>query len=414
MHFLWIATKAPWPPIDGGRLLLSNSLRALADAGHRVTLVAPCADSSRAEATGALRELCHPELVAARRPPRALTALWALARREPWTAVRHRSSAVRSKVRELVQREPFDLAVAEQVQAVAALPASSRLPSVWRAQNVESDLWAATAEETPPPLRYWLRLEARRLAALEGRAVREAAATLALTREDRDRLETLSGRSVLHVPAPFEGCLASGSVPLSGEPPIVLFGSAGWRPNRSGADRFIDRTWPLIRAEVPGARLHVFGAESLPEKGIEGHPSPDDSRQAFPRGSILVVPLSVASGVRMKILEAWARGVAVVATPAAARGLDVVDGRELLIARSEPELAAAVARLAVDPELGSRLASAGRKLLQREHGFADFVRRLEGVHSALTAATSVGSSASSWVAESSSAARSAGRSASSM
>ena len=115
----------------------------------------------------------------------------------------------------------------------------------------------------------------------------------------------------------------------------------------------------------------------------------------------------------MKILEAWARGVAVVATPAAARGLDVEDGRELLVARTEEEVATAVARLAATPELGARLAAAGRELLQREHAFAEFVHRLEEAHSVLTAA-STGSSSSSRVAESSSAARSAGRSASSM
>lgn len=387
MHFLWIATKAPWPAIDGGRLLLLNSLRALADAGHRVTLVAPCEGSSGASAAEALAEVCQPEMVSVRRPPRALTVLRALARSEPWTAVRHRSMPVRSRVQELLQAASFDAIVAEQVQALGALPdaGTSTPPRIWRAQNVESDLWAATAEEMPLPFRFWLRRESRRLAALEGRAVREAAATLALTREDRSRLEALSGRPVMHLPAPFEGSLASGSVPLAGRPAVVLFGSAGWRPNRSGADWFLHRAWPRVRARVPEARLHVFGSEDLKAaEGVEGHPAPDDSREAFPRGSILVVPLTVASGVRMKILEAWARGVAVVATPAAARGLDVVDGRELLLASTEGEFATAIARLAADPGLGSRLASAGRVLLEGEHGFPAFVRRLEGVCSALT------------------------------
>lgn len=60
------------------------------------------------------------------------------------------------------------------------------------------------------------------------------------------------------------------------------------------------------------------------------HPAPEDSRDAFAPGSVLVVPLRLASGVRMKILEAWARGVPVVATPEAVGGLGATPGREYL------------------------------------------------------------------------------------
>jgi glycosyltransferase involved in cell wall biosynthesis len=79
----------------------------------------------------------------------------------------------------------------------------------------------------------------------------------------------------------------------------------------------------------------------VPE-GVETHPAPADSREAFAPGAILVVPLRIASGIRMKILEAWARGLPVVATPEAAAGLEAEDGRELLLAeRHDP---AAVSR----------------------------------------------------------------------
>ncbi|MEO1083584.1 MAG: glycosyltransferase family 4 protein, partial [Acidobacteriota bacterium] len=119
---------------------------------------------------------------------------------------------------------------------------------------------------------------------------------------------------------------------LDGDPPVVLFGSPGWWPNRDGSRWFLEAAWPAVRRAHPAARLHLFGFGAEASPGVEQHPAPRSSADALHPGSILAVPLFVSSGVRMKILEAWARGVTVVASPAAARGLRFEDGRELAVA----------------------------------------------------------------------------------
>jgi glycosyltransferase involved in cell wall biosynthesis len=78
----------------------------------------------------------------------------------------------------------------------------------------------------------------------------------------------------------------------------------------------------------------------------------------------------------MKILEAWARGVPIVATPEAAAGLGAQDGRELLIAATPDDFAAAIDRLASQPELPRALVAAGRRLLLERH---DPVRAAEAL-----------------------------------
>ena len=60
MRILWVATKSPWPPVDGGRLLLWETLGALAAAGHDVTLVAPAPPAGLAEARAAPRGALPP------------------------------------------------------------------------------------------------------------------------------------------------------------------------------------------------------------------------------------------------------------------------------------------------------------------------------------------------------------------
>ncbi|HEX4960661.1 MAG TPA: glycosyltransferase [Thermoanaerobaculia bacterium] len=380
MNLLLVATKAPWPPVDGGRFLLLNTLEALATAGCRITLVAPV-DLEAFDLSRVSRELtpwCEPVLVPAAPLPKALALFhsWGA----PFSISRHSLTVIRKAVEERLAAERFDLVHAEQLQALSqAEPAFARgIPVVLRAQNVESDLWTAAARREKGLRGKLLRWEARRLAAWEGEAVRRAAATLALTQEDAARLSELAGGGgrVRVVRAPFPE-LPAGSGRLAGEPTVVVFGSRGWMPNEDSASWFLQEVWPSVQAELAGAVLHLFGsAPSAVPAGVEIHPPPGDSAEAFPPGSILAVPLRIASGVRIKILEAWARGVPVVATPAALAGLEVEDGREALIARTPRDFAVALCRLHQKPVLAASLAEAGRRARGERHDPGEIARRL--------------------------------------
>lgn len=371
-----VATKAPWPPVDGGRLLLWLTLEALAAAGHRVTLVAPVSGEDAGEVRKALAAVCTPRLVVARPRPRLL----ALAGRMPFTLARHAVSAVRREVERLLAGEPFDVVHAEQLQALPQA-VTGEVPVVLRAQNVESDLWRLAAERSRGMRRFWLAREAERLARWEGRAVGKVAATLALTERDADRLRALAaGKARVEVvPAPFPQRLPAGP-PLAGQPAVVLMGSGGWLPNEDSVRWFAGEVWPRAAARLPGAMLHLFGGPRLAGERIVLHPPPADSAEAFARGSVLVVPLRIASGVRMKVLEAWARGVAVVGTPEGLSGLVAEPGQGALIAREAEELAGALARLEGEPGLAEALCAAGRKALAERHRPEAVASRLAEVY----------------------------------
>jgi polysaccharide biosynthesis protein PslH len=364
LNILVVATKAPWPPIDGGRFLLKTTLEGLAASGCRITLVAPV-DSDPEEVSRELSAWCVPRLV----PSAPLSPARAMLRRAPLSIARHSLTAVRREVERLLKTQRFDLVHAEQLQALPQTePAAVRgIPIVLRAQNVESDLWAAAGQRGKGMKGLLLGREAKRLADWEGMAVRRVAATLALTREDAARLRELSGGqgNVRVVPAPFPD-LPPGTGTLPGEPAVVVFGSRGWLPNEEAAAWFHDEVWTAVRAELPGAVLHLFGMD-LGGPAVVPHPAPKDSGEAFAPGSILAIPLRIASGVRIKILEAWARGVPVVATPAALAGLDAEEGREALVARDAGEFAAAFARLQREPGLRERAVEAGRRARQERH-----------------------------------------------
>ena len=386
---LWVTTKTPWPPIDGGRLLVVETLRALHAAGVAITLVAPALAGKAAAtaAAGPLGEFCRAVLVPVRSRGRLASLLSAKVLRVPVTLARHRQRRVREAVaREVLAPAPA-LVVAEQLQALWAARAGG-LPIVLRQQNVESDLWTAWAERGGLFARS-LSAEAKRLRRAEVEALRGVAATITLTARDCARLRELGAGEVRieSVPAPFPEQLPAAERSLDGSPPIVLLGSGGWAPNRDQVDWFVGEVWPLARAAVPAARLHVFGA---PADGadVRVHAAPADSKDAFAPGAVLVVPLRVGSGVRMKILEAWARGVPGVATPAAAEGLEARDGAELLLAKDGAGFAAALSRLGREPGLAGALTAAGRNLLRRRHDPARVAAQLIEIFASVEAAAS--------------------------
>jgi hypothetical protein len=290
--------------------------------------------------------------------------------RAPLSVVRHTHAAVGDRVAALLDERPFDLVHAEQPQALAqCAPAFARgLPVVLRAQNVESDLWKEAARSVAA---LPARLEARRMARFEAQAVRRTAATIALTHRDAERLRALSGspEKVHHVAAPFPSTMPAADEPLPGAPAVVLMGSGGWVPNERGTAWFLRKAWPRIHAELPGAVLHFFGDPAGARSGpaVVFHGPLDDSRRAFAPNAALAVAVPFASGVRMKILEAWARGVPVVASPEAAMGLEADDGRELLLASSPTGFAAALRLLTLDARLAPSLVARGRELLAARH-----------------------------------------------
>ena len=388
MRILVVATKSPWPPRDGGRLALWLTLQGLAEAGHAVALVAPIeAGEDRDAALATLRGVCEPTLMPVARRSWPVAALEAVRSGRALTVTRHRHRAVEAAVAQHVAIWKPHVVHAEQLQAFANCSAAqdAGVPVVLRMQNVESSLWQQVGRAR------WrsraLLLEAQRLRADERRAIATCARTIALTQRDADALRDLAAPPdrprIVAIPPPFPALLPAAPATV-GAPALVLAGSAGWWPNRAGTHWFVDAGAPALREALPGVTIHIHGGERFAREGIVWHAPPDDATDAFPAGAIAIVPLHIASGIRMRILDAWARGLPVIATTTAAAGLDVVSGRELLIADSPDAMVEAVRQLATEPPLAARLVESGRAFLALHHDTQKVIAALTDIYRSAT------------------------------
>lgn len=387
LRVLVVATKAPWPPVDGGRLVLLKTIEALAAAGHRIELVAPVAGGpdERGRAAAGLAEIATPHLVPTRPRPALSTVIAGLVGRMPVTVARHARPEVARAVAGVIDGGGIDVVHAEQLHTLPQLDAVFRagLPVVHRAHNVESLLWDFTACHRGPVARPLLAFEARRMSDFEVRTLARTDATVALTQTDRRDLEELVPGAAVHtVRAPFAAELPPGPDRLPGDPAVVTLTSPSWAPSRAAAERLATVIWPAVRGRRPDAVLHVFGAGHHLDglDGVVPHPPPADSRTAFPAGAIVVIPERHPTGVPMKALEAWARGLPLVVDRHTAAILEAGDGAELVAADGPGGYADAIDRLAGDDELRKRVVDGGRRALADRHDPRDVAERLVRVY----------------------------------
>ena len=390
LNILIVATKPPWPPVDGGRVVMLQTIDALAAAGHRLTVVSPCdpgADDARVREQLSTR--CRAELVADRPRSARRMLVTSIFGRRPVTVVRHDLERVRRRVAELVDAETFDVVQAEQVQAIPQTrPATSRgIPLVYRAHNVESALWTFAAGFGRPVTARLLRREAKRLSVWERTVVQHASATVVLTDVDVAplRLAVGDGPLIEKVPIPYPETLPSGEIPLEGRPAVVTLTSRTWLPSKESARQVAEVWWPVVRERLPDAVLHVFGAgpETGDRDGVRNHAPPEDSIEAFAAGAIVAIPTRHPTGVPVKGLEAWSRGLPLVVSSEAAQALEGSDGVDVVTADSPGALATVLAALADDRELRDRMVAGGRKRLRTHHDpkliaeqLADLYRRV--------------------------------------
>jgi polysaccharide biosynthesis protein PslH len=381
MTVLFVATRSPWPPIDGGRVLMAHTIHGLLARGHRVVVIAPAGGPA---ADAPAHERLEVRLVAGhRRSPFAAAArVWFLGR--PLLLERHAHPAVAREVRARI-RTGVDVVHVEQVQALHAVEGlRGRIPVVLRAENVESALWTQAARlrlgRAGGPAAIGVRRGERRC--LEDHAGIVAAVC------DRDttalrRMAPLARVETVRIPMPAS--LPAGSTALAGAPAVVLFAGRWW-PNRDGARWFLRTVWAEAARALPEARLHVFGEASAVGDGVVVHPAPADAVEAFAPGSILVAPARVASGASVKVLEAFARGVPVVATSIVAAGVDPA-AAALGVADTPDAFVEALRRIAGSDEVRARMVAAGRALLAAHHDPSACAAALEAVYAAAIAPT---------------------------
>jgi len=167
---------------------------------------------------------------------------------------------------------------------------------------------------------------------------------------------------------------------------VVYFGLLSTVPNVDGVIHFARNIWPRIAAAHPGARWKIIGSRPPPSllalagSRVELTGFVSDLRPHLAAAAVVVVPLRLGGGTRLKIVEAMAMGKAVVSTTLGAEGIEAVPGRDLLVEDAYATFADAVNRLLAEPGLAARIGQSARQLAVERYAWSGAARTLEGFY----------------------------------
>ena len=248
-------------------------------------------------------------------------------------------------------------------------------------------LWRRMATtETNPLRKLSYEIEARKMERYETSSLQRFQHIIAVSENDREIMLNLSPNcpiTVVPTGVDTEQYKVEPSAP--GIPPLVVFtGSMDWEPNIDAMEYFCNEIWPLVLADYPDAGFQIVGrnpnarVRRLASASVEVTGTVPSVINHLRSATVVIVPLRAGGGTRLKIFEAMALGKAIVSTSIGAEGLDVTNGRDLLIADNARLFADSIIRLLRDPELRRGYEQAAAALAAR-YDWSQIARRFADV-----------------------------------
>lgn len=384
---LFLAHRVPYPPDRGDKIRSFHMLRHLA--GHRRVHLAAFADDPRDMNRPELAEFTASRVIVRRRKSQAVAGMQALASGRPLSLAAFDDATMRRAVENVLAREDVETIFVFSSQMAQYLPAEPRARVIMDFVDMDSAKFAAYAEAARAPMRWMLAREARLLKAYEGVVaagsdaslfVSEAEASLFRQSTGAERVQAIeNGIDTAH----FDPAAVFARVDAGSEL-IVFTGQMDYRPNIEAVTWFAEDILPRVRATHPDARFAIVGrspaeaVKALAKSGdviVTGEVG--DVRGWLAAAALVVAPLKLARGIQNKVLEAMAMARPVVASSAAAEGID--HKGTIAVGTSGGDIADAVTRLLSDRREAAELGLAARARVMARYGWDARLAPLDGL-----------------------------------
>jgi polysaccharide biosynthesis protein PslH len=304
----------------------------------------------------------------------------------PYSVTKHFSWQFDENLRQLLREERFDLVHCEGTRCARFLASVHHLPCVLGAHNIESQIWSRRSRQSRRSIeQLFFRGQEIKMRWFERRALMQAECATAVTRQDAQQMKKWGVSAVALVPNGVD--LEAYQLPTDAarHSELLFLASLDWYPNIDALEYFLAEILPLILSLHPDALLRVVGrrpSESL-RRLVARHRSVEligevaDVRPHLARAGVVVVPLRIGGGSRLKILEALAAGKAVISTSIGAEGLELTAGEHFQLADTPSQFARRTAALISSEEERRRLGENGRRFVSKHYGWDGIAAKLE-------------------------------------
>jgi len=402
-RLLFLAQCFPYPPHSGVASRTFNILQQL-QVAYDVDLVAFSRANHQADRAArqaawqglrqAVAHVAEPTPIPNERS--ALRKLWdhacSVISGRAYTYYEFHSRPFADRLRAALLARPPDLVHLDSLDLHRWLPELPAVPIACTHHSIESELLRLRASWlTPAVRRRYVLLQADRLERVERELSPRLALNVMMSEVDARRLRALApGAATVVVPngADTEYFQPNGAESVAGR--VVFVGPTYSYPNRDAVEFLLQEIWPRVRAADRTASLRLIGrndpedrARYDAEPGVTSLGYLPDIRPTLAEARCCVVPIRIGGGTRLKILDAWAMGKAVVSTSIGCEGLDAVDGENILIRDTPDAIADALLHVLGDARLRSHLGRNARRLATETYSWSVVGRQIRSAYDAL-------------------------------
>lgn len=391
MKVLLLTPYLPFPPSSGGQVRSYNLLKQLYKK-HDITLFCYIRSNEEKKYIPELEKYCKKVQVFKRRKAwHPFNVFLSGVTPYPFLVSIYISPPFQKAIKKELELESYDLIHSETFYVMPNIP-KTNVPIFLVEQTIEYLVYQRFVEMLPSyalPLKPLLLIDVFKIRWWEKYFWNQAKRLAAMSREDKEFMEKMDPK--LNVDVIANGVdvehFKSTKRRLGKEPTILFVGQFRWLPNKDAAKFLVREIWPLIRKKYPNAKLWIVGRNPTPDiqslenvEGVKVDGGVEDIRDAYSKSNILLAPIRNGRGTKYKILEAMATKTPIVGTQLAVEGIDVKDGRDVLIAEDAKGLADLTIKILENPELGEKLAESAYKLVKEEYNWEAIADELDRVY----------------------------------
>lgn len=302
----------------------------------------------------------------------------------------YHSSEFRSKLQKLLKKEKFDLVQFEYVQMGVFLPYVTGVPTLLTEHEVNFLSYRKNIPLLNSPIQkiktYYNSLQMMKR---ELEILRKVDRVICMNQLEADALQGyLPVERMTVLPHGVDTSYFAPMPEIEPEPfAIGFFGAYHHYPNVDAVLHFTEKIFPQIKERVPEAHFYVIGIHPPPEfdalrkrSDITVTGFVPDIRPYLARCRVIVAPLRLGLGMRVKTLEAMAMGKPIVASELACAGMDLVDGNHAIVANTDESVAESVCYLIQDRECSANLGREARRLVEEKFNYTTIGRQLEQLY----------------------------------
>jgi polysaccharide biosynthesis protein PslH len=390
MKILQIVNRVPWPLKDGGAIGYYNYTKGYHDAGCDVTVAALNTSKHFVDMNllpVEVKSLADWRTTFIDNKVKPFDAFINLFSNKSYHIERFVSDDFKQLLKNLLQEKKFDVIVFESLFVASyfdAVANNSDALLVLRQHNVEHKIWETLAYEEKGFLKKkYLSLLTIRLKKFEISQLNKFDALTTVTQNDIDDFKNLGcTKPIFSSPTGIDISILKVDDSNLELPSIFHIGSMEWMPNQQAILWFINTVWNNISEKFSELKLYLAGRgmpdsfKQFQNKNLVIKGEVEDAIKFIQSKQIMIVPLFSGSGIRIKILEGMALGKAIISTSLGAQGIDIENGKHLIIADTSEEFIEAISKLVSDIKLASELGNNARKLIEEKYDNTKVIEKM--------------------------------------